>query len=150
MGRPLLYSFQMSILGWRLDLNADDIDWLLIDGASRPCRTERYLAVNAALNLWSNAGESETLKARISESAAKDADMHEAYVEWMTPRTKSAEEIKSDEDLAESIREGERKRNEREQSWIAFVEDLRADPEQLRQLRPTTKTSVDGRIYHLW
>jgi hypothetical protein len=58
--------------------------------------------------------------------------------------------IKGDEELAESVREGERKRSEQEQSWIAFIEDLRANPEQLRRLNPTTATNVDGRMYSLW
>ncbi|MCX4177690.1 MULTISPECIES: hypothetical protein [Paraburkholderia] len=150
MGRPLLHSFQMKFLGWPPGLVLDDIDWLLTDGASRTRATERQLAINAALNLWFTAGEPEALKARIAGVAAADADMQAAYVESMTPRTKSAEEIKSEEELAETVRAGESARSEREQSWIAFIADMRANPAQLRQLQPTTATGIDKRIYDLW
>jgi hypothetical protein len=150
MGRPLLHPFQMGLLGWSPGLVLDDIDWLLTDGAFRTRATERQLAINAALNLWFTAGEPEALKARIAGVAAADTEMHAAYVEWMTPRAKSAEEIKSDEELAEIMRASESAQSEREQSWIAFIADLRANPAQLRQLDPTTATGVDNRIYDLW
>lgn len=150
MGRPLLHSFQMKFLGWPPGLVLDDIDWLLTDGASRARATERQLAINAALNLWSTAGESEALKARIAEVATTDIEMQAAYVEWMTPCIKSTEEIKSEEELAETIRAGERRQSELEQSWIAFIADLQANPAQLHQLHPTTAAGVDNRIYSLW
>ncbi|RBB35784.1 hypothetical protein DPV79_27625 [Burkholderia reimsis] len=150
MGRPLLHRFQMEHLGWSSGLVLDDVNWLLLDGASRTHATERQLAINSALNLWFTSGESEALKARIAGVAATNAEMQAAYVEWMTPRVKSADEIKSEEELAETMREVESERSQQEQSWIAFIEDLRANPEQLRRLNPTTTTSVDGRMYGLW
>lgn len=150
-GRPLLHTFQMQFLGWPPGLVLDDIDWLLADGLDRECATERQLAINAALRLWFTEGEQdETLKARIADVAATDSDMQEAYTEGTTPRVKSAEEIKSEEELAESMRAGERKRSKREQSWIDFVSEMRADPAQLRKLNPTTTKTVDRRIYDLW
>ncbi len=149
-GRPLLHTFQMEFLGWPPGLVLDDIDWLLADAPVRERITERQLAINAALSLWSKEGEqNETLKVRIASVAAADSVIQAAYTEWMTPRVKSAEEIKSEEKLAESMRAGESKRSEKEQSWIDFVAAMRADPTQLRKLLPTTKT-VDGRIYNLW
>ncbi|MGF6658212.1 hypothetical protein OKW34_008802 [Paraburkholderia youngii] len=150
MGRPLLHPFQMEFLGWSPGLILDDIDWLLTDGPSRAHATERRLAINAALTVWSTAGKSEALKTRIADVAATDTEMQAAYVEWMTPRIKSAEEIKSEEELAETLRASERAQSEQEQSWIDFIADLRANPAQLRQLQPTTETSVDSRIYSLW
>lgn len=150
MGRPLLHPFQMGFLGWPPGLVFDDIDWLLTDGPFRARATERQLAINAALSLWSAAGEPEVLKTRIAGVAATDTEMQAAYAEWMTPRIKSAEEIKSEEELAEPLRAGERTQAEQEQSWIDFIADLRANPAQLRQLYPTTETSVDSRIYSLW
>jgi len=150
MGRPLLHPFQMGYLGWPPGLVLDDIDWLLTDGASRVRATERRLAINTALNLWFTAGEPEALKARIADVAAEDAEMQAAYVESMTPRAKSAEEIKSEAELAEIMRASESAQSEREQSWIAFIADLRANPAQLHQLHPTTATGVDNRIYDLW
>jgi hypothetical protein len=149
-GRPLLHPFQMGFLGWPPGLVLDDIDWLLADGPLRARATERQLAINAALSLWSAAGEPEALKTRIASVAAMDTEMQAAYVEWMTPRIKSAEESKSEEELAETLRAGELAQSGQEQSWIDFIADLRANPAQLRQLYPTTETSVDSRIYSLW
>jgi len=150
-GRPLLHTSQMQFLGWSPGLVLDDIDWLLVDGLRRECATERQLAINAVLRLWSTEGEQdETLKARIAAIAAADSDIQAAYTEWMTPRVKSAEEIKSEEELAESIRAGESRQSEQEQSWIDFVATMRADPVQLRKLTPTTTETVDRRIYDLW
>ena len=149
-GRPLLYSFQMKFLGWPPGLVLDDIDWLLTDGASRPLATERQLAINTALNLWLTAGEPEALKARIAGVAATDTEMQAAYIEWMTPRIKSAEEIKSEEELAEAILESEHRQVEQEQSWVDFIADLQANPAQLHHLHPITPKGVDNRIYSLW
>lgn len=150
-GQPLLCCFQMKLLGWPPGLVLHDIDWLLADAPGRECATERKLAINAALNLWSIEGEkSESLKARIAAVAAADSEMQVAYTEWMTPRVKSAEEIKSADELAESTRANEKEQSEQEQSWIDFVAAMRADPAQLLKLSPTTTNGVDRRIYDLW
>jgi hypothetical protein len=150
-GRPLLHTFQMKFLGWPPGLVLDDINWLLADAPDRGSATERQLAVNAALNLWFNEGQQdEAMKARIAAVAATDSDMRAAYAEWMTPRVKSAEEIKSEEELAESMRTGEQAQAEREQSWVNFVTEMRADPVKLQKLLPTAPNTVDGRIYDLW
>lgn len=150
MGRPLLHVFQMQFLGYPPGLVLDDIEWILSDGASRSSATERQLAVNTALNLWIAASKPEAIGARIAGVAATDVDMQAAYVESMTPRIKSEEEIKSEDELTETIRVGERERLEQEQSWIDFIADLRANPAQLYRLYPTTTTGVDSRIYSLW
>ncbi|MCZ7560468.1 MAG: hypothetical protein M5U30_10755 [Burkholderiaceae bacterium] len=141
----------MQHLGWPPGLVLDDIDWLLADAPGRDRVAERQLAINAALNLWLNEGrQDETLKARIAAVAATDSDMQAAYTEWMTPRVKSAEEIESEEKLAESERNRERAQAEREQSWVDFVTEMRADPVKLQKLLPTTPNAVDSRIYDLW
>jgi len=149
-GRPLLHPFQMQFLGWPPGLVLDDIVWLLADGPTRERASERRLAVNAALGVWVTAHQPEAMKTRIAAVAATDTEMQAAYVEWMTPRVKSAAEVRSEEELAEVMHTGERARSEREQSWVNFVADMRANPEQLRQLQATTATNVDGRLYDLW
>ena len=150
-GRPLFHTFQMTFLGWPPGLVRDDIDWLLADAPGRERATERQLAVNAALSLWFHEGQQdETLKARIAAVAATDSDMQAAYTEWMTPRVKSAEEIKSEEERAGSMRAGKQVQAEREQSWVDFVTEMRADPVKLQQRLPTAPNTVDYRIYNLW
>jgi hypothetical protein len=150
-GRPLLHAFQMKFLGWPPGLVLADIDWLLADAPGRGRATERQLAVNTALSLWLNEGQQdEALKARIAAVAASDTCMQAAYTEWFTPRIKSAEEIKSEEELDRSMRAGKQAQAEREQSWVDFVTHMRADPVKLQQLLPTAPNTVDGRVYNLW
>ena len=37
-----------------------------------------------------------------------------------------------------------------DQTWLDFIGRLRANPQELRQLRPPTNESIDARLYHLW
>lgn len=150
-GWQLIDAFQMKFLGWPPGLVLTDIDWLLADAPSRGRSTERQLAINTALGLWLNESQQdEVVKARIAAVAASDSDMQAAYSEWFAPRVKSAEEIKSEEELAKSEGASERAQAEREQAWIDFIAQMRADPVQLQQLMPSGPNAVDGRIYNLW
>jgi hypothetical protein len=149
-GRPLLYLFQMQPLGWPSGLVPRDIDWLLADAPTRERDHERRLAINAALGVWSTADQPESVKTRIAAVAATDVEMQATYDEWMTPRVKSDDEIRSEEDLAEVRRKNDGARSEQEKSWVDFIADMRANPEQLRHPQPTTATTVDGRLYNLW
>ena len=76
--------------------------------------------MNAALEVWARADQPEPLKARIAAVAATDAEMQAAYAEWMEPRVKSADEVRSEEELAEVTRTNDSARAEQEQS-TAFV-----------------------------
>lgn len=150
-GRPLLHAFQMKFLGWPPGLVLTDIDWLLADAPGRDNASERQLAINAALSLWfDEAQHDQALKGRIAAVAASDGNMQAAYTEWITPHVKSAEEIKREEELARSMQAGKQAQAEREQSWIDFITEMRADPVKLQQLLPTAPDTVDGRIYNLW
>lgn len=150
-GRPLLHVFQMCILGWPPGLVLGDVDWLLTDAPARRRSTEQKLAINAALDLWSNQGrKDEALKARIAAVAATDSEMQAAYTEWMTPSVKSREEVEREKKAAESKRSRNREQAAQEQSWVDFVTEMRADPSKLQTLLPTAENTVDGRIYDLW
>jgi hypothetical protein len=148
--RPLLYLFQMQLLGWPSGLVPEDIDWLLADAPTRERANERRLAINAALDVWSTANQPESVKTRIAAVAATDAEMQVAYDEWMTLRVKSKDEIRSEETLAEVRRRNDGAQSEQEKSWVDFVTEMRANPEQLRHPQPTTATKVDSRLYNLW
>ena len=141
---------QMRYLGWPARVGPDDIDWLFADGVGRKNLSERGLAMNVALEIWTDAGEPEALKNRIAAVAASDAEMQAAYTEWMTPRVKSPDELRSEKEESAFRRKRKVSQAEQEKGWIDFIVGLRADPTQLRQLRPTTRETVDGRIYDLW
>ena len=150
MSRPLLHPFQMQFLGWPSGLVLEDIDWLLADAPTRERASERRLAINAALGLWATADQPEALKTRIAAVAATDTELLAAYDEWMTPRVKSEDEIRSEKELAKVRRKNDSARSEQEKSWVDFIANMRANPEQLRHPQPTTATTVDGRLYDLW
>lgn len=150
-GHLLLHPFQLRFLGWDLDLQLEDVDWLLADAPKRASATERRLGINTALALWFNEGnKDEALRDRIAAVAATDAEMQAAYTEWMTPREQTADEIEAAREMAEIRQTGEQARSQLEQGWFDFISDLRSNPAQLQTLTPTTTNRVDGRIYDLW
>ncbi len=149
-GRPLLHAFQMQFLGWPPGLEVEDIGWLLADAPTRERVSERQLAINAALALWASAGQPEALKARIAAVAEAGSEMQAAYTEWMTPRVKTAEEIQSEQELAQVRLKNDGARSEQENSWVDFIARMQADPEQLRHPQATTSDGVDSRLYSLW
>lgn len=149
-GRPLLHLFQMQYLGWPFGLTADDICWLLEDAPERKISSEKRLGTNATLYLWEELGRPEALKLRIASVAAKDDEMQAAFVDWMTPRAKSAEEIESERQYEEVSRTADARRADDVKSWVEFIGEVRTNPDLLRNPAPTTETTIDTRIFKLW
>lgn len=148
-GRSLDQVHQMRYLGWPPGLIEEDVDWLLADGAVRKEPNERRLAMNAALHIWWNLERPESLRARIAKGAGADAEMQAAFSEGTQPYVKSEREIQMDQQFAQQIEEGKRAQQEQVQSWIAFIQNMRANPDQLRH-PSVTEAGVDRRIYDLW
>jgi hypothetical protein len=149
-GRTLTSVWEMEIVGWRAPLTTDDLDWLLADGPARVAENERSLAIDAALRIWHGSGASPNMLARIEAAAGNDPAMKRAYDEATRPRQKSPEEIESERELAEATRQHAVEQAAFEQSWKDFIASLRADPDQLRNLRPTTSDGADRRLFSLW
>jgi hypothetical protein len=149
-GRRLESLWDMKILGYSTGLRIEDLDWLLADGPGRLSENERRLAVNAAVQLWRETGEDAALLARIKEVAQADGAMSEAFETCMRPRTPSALEIQLEREHKETQVRMAAEQAACHQSWIDFLANLRANPGQLRQLRPMTAEGVDKRLYHLW
>jgi hypothetical protein len=149
-GRKLEHSWEMGFLGWSPGLKIEDIDWLLVDGPARGAAHQRRLAIHAALEIWRDAGSPSALLQRIEATARDDSVMQEALQLWMTPRIPSAEEAATEKEIEALTRRSRRERAKREQSWIKLAKNLRADPGQLRQLRPVSAEGVDSRLFGLW
>jgi hypothetical protein len=149
-GRAIESVWELEILGWSPGLSTVDLDWLLADGPARSLEHERRLAINAALSIWRDAGSPAGLLSRIEAVAHTDAAMTGAYEAWMRPPAPSPELVKSERELKRLQRRNAIAQAKRDQSWVDFVAELRANPALLRQLRPTSKEGADSRLFHLW
>ncbi len=142
--------WEMEVLGWNPGLQSEDVDWLLTDAPNRAAANERCLVINSALELWRDAGSSDSLRTRIEAIASNDSAMQDAFRAWFAPRAPSAEERASLRQLDAVTRRAQRVRAKREKSWTEFAAEVRANPQQLRELRPVSAKGVDGRLFGLW
>jgi len=149
-GRLIECPWEMNILGHSPRLSITDVDWLLADAPGREHSNERQLAVNAAMQIWREAGEPADLLARIEAVARAEPVMTEALESWTRPRAQSTEHIEQGRQFKEMEDRMAREQALRDKSWVDFLAELRRNPEQLRQLRPPSAEGVDARLYHLW
>lgn len=149
-GRPISSIFDMSILGWPIDMSEADVDWLLADAPSRASASERQLAINTAMHIWSSFNRPEALCERIAAIVGRDADMSAAYTEWTTPRTRPPGLLESEKRLEELTRRNALERAAHDKSWTDFASDMRNDPTKLLAIKATTAEGADPKIYHLW
>ncbi|MGE0854154.1 MAG: hypothetical protein AB7O44_31850 [Hyphomicrobiaceae bacterium] len=149
-GEVLADLWQMEIIGWAPSLLLEDLDWLLADGPRRASASEQQLATNAALRIWREHGSQAEVLQRIEAVVRAEPVMADAYDAWMRPRIPSPQELESRQRLEEAQHRNALDLAARDQSWVEFIEGLRANPLQLRQLRPPTDNHIDSRIYHLW
>jgi hypothetical protein len=68
-GQAIESVWEMALSGWSPGLKLEDIGWLLTDGANRSQAREKRLAVDAALNVWREAGSPADLLDQISAVA---------------------------------------------------------------------------------
>ncbi len=69
---------------------------------------------------------------------------------WINPPALSPERLVQEQELEALKQRNAAARAERDQSWVEFVDRLRADPNQLREIPAPTAEGVDTRLYHLW
>ena len=143
-------SWQMEFAGCSLGLQLADVAWLLEDAPRRAAENERRLAIDAAMQLWHQAGSPTDLLQQIAGVARSNPATLVVYEAWLNPPSPSAEQAAHDQQMAELSKRDEAERAAREESWLEFVDDLRKDPNQLRRVRPPTAEGADTRVYHLW
>jgi hypothetical protein len=149
-GQPVQHPWQMEILGWSPGLSPEDVQWLLADGTTREAEHQRKLAVNSALHIWEQMGRHDTVRDRIERAAAADPAMRETYNEWMRPRPPDPARAEGEHELRRVQETNAIASANRDQSWRALIDRLRADPDQLRHLNPATTEGIDVRLYGLW
>jgi hypothetical protein len=94
-GRLATSIWDLTMLGWTVNLSLDDIDWLLEDAPKRRAEDERQLAIDAAMMIWRDAGRPDSPRDRIAAVVGQDAVMASAFDSWIMPRPTSLELVKS-------------------------------------------------------
>ena len=150
MGSFLEGPWQMALVGWTPPSDLSDVGWLIEDTPRRTAENERKLGTNTLLAIWRDAGRPDDLRTRIEAVARADAVMSATFDAWMNPPPPNPELEESERQLRELQERNAAEQENSERSWIEFVEGLKADPDQLRHLRPATSEGVDPRLYYLW
>ena len=147
----LVNLYQLAFIGWDPGLKLEDYIWLIEDARQVATPRRRQLAIDGLLGLWRDAGSPAPLLAQLREVAALDAQSAGLLEARLAPRQLSAEEIKMRRQHASHERRRETAQYKADQSWIAFIDGLKADPAQLRVPPTDLKPGhVDGHLYHIW
>lgn len=149
-GLPLTNLRQMEILGWSPGLRPEDLEWVLSDLSAQTSDPTRLLALDAALIIWRDSGRPEATLDRIRPLADSNAATRDYLDAVLSPRALPEEELRYIREAEVRREQHEAELAERDRGWAKFVDDLRANPEQLRQLPPPTRENVDGRLFYLW
>jgi len=150
MGSLLEGPWQMALVGWTPPSDFSDVDWLIEDTPRRTAENERKLGINTLLVIWRDAGRPDDLRRRIEAVARADAVISATFDAWMNPPPPNPELEASERQLRELQEHNAAERENSERSWIQFVDELKANPDQLRHLGPATSEGVDRRLYYLW
>jgi len=149
-GRPISHTSHLEILGWSPGLRLDDLGWALADLQEQQSDDRRLLALDAALVIWRDNGRLDDVLDRIRAPAQAYAGTRDYLNAMLSPVPVSDEERRQNEEFAAARAKHEADQVGRDRSWAAFVDELRADPSQLRRLSPPTREKVDGRLFDLW
>ena len=148
-GRAIEGLWDLQFLGWSVNLSVEDIDWLLADGLKSVPDHDRRLAINTVMAIWRNAGSPNDLRDRIGASVKADAVMKAAFNSWIKPPQRSVEDT-SQKELERLQRRNAVERAKIDKSWVDFAAKLRANPDEMRNLTPTTPKGTDSKLFGLW
>ncbi|MEX0707660.1 MAG: hypothetical protein WD078_06810 [Woeseia sp.] len=148
--RPITGLWQFRPHGFHPDILFEDLDWLLDDIVSRAEPNERKIATDAAMTIWKHEGEDTGLLARLQTLGESDADVAAVIEEWTRIREPTDEERDCAAQDARRAQERKEKRDNRDQSWRDFADEVRANPERVRNAVPSAEGQVDSWLYSLW
>jgi hypothetical protein len=150
-GRPIEHIGQMDLFGYAPGLRAEaDLDWLLADAEGRTANHERKLAITTALGTWRDAGYPGDILARIESAARTDPVLAAIVQDWIRPPKLPPEQVKEERKYEALRKKRAAEQADRDRSWVEFIERLRENPGQLREIPAPTHEGVDTRLYHLW
>jgi hypothetical protein len=132
-------------------LPPEDLDWLLEDALDRRDPSDRKLAASGAMRLVASASNDERLLAQLRAAAPSVPEIADQLERWERPHVKTAEEMETDAEIARLDQRNREARAENDQGWQDFIQQIRASPEQLRDVAPLHENgSMDARVYNLW
>ena len=149
-GRPITGIWRFRLFGFMPDFGQEDFDWLLDDAQNRAKANQRQIATDAAMMVWKRNDEDPQRLARVQALGAKDADVAAVISEWTTPRAPSEEDLEHQAEMAALDQEHAQERAARDQSWRDFADEVRANPQRLRDAKPPSEKGVDNWLHHLW
>lgn len=149
-GNPPTEWWQFRVLEFVPSLERVDLDWLLADANDRPSEHQRRLAADTAMELRQRFDLGDEPVEQLRRIGASHPEVLAVLTGWLTPRTLTPEVRASRERLARLEERNSIQQAQNEQSWVTFAQKIRANPGQLREIRPPTETSLDARLYHLW
>jgi hypothetical protein len=145
-GRPVTNIAQLDFLGWSPGLRREDLDWLLSDFQTHTSEAARLLVLDAALNIWRDSDKPDAILDRIRPLADSNAATRDYLNTELSPRQVSEEELHQTRQLRAMQERQEKELAERDRGWATFVDELRANLAQLRQLRAPT-SELASRIW---
>jgi hypothetical protein len=149
-GQPVEHINQIALFGYAPRLGLEDLDWLLVDAKARTADHQRKLAITTALGIWRDAGFPPESLARIEEAAGVDPVLDTIVQYWVRPPEPASEKIKQAGKYKALRKQRAEEQAARDRSWVEFINRLRENPSQLRNIPPPTPEGVDARLYHLW
>jgi hypothetical protein len=140
----------LDMLGWTPGISAIDLGWLLVDIKGQLTVDRRALAAHAVLDLWVRSDRDPSILVAIKEACADVDDLEKHIDAWENPSLPSAAEKAENSEYAKVRAKHETEQKKRDTSWIKFVNDIKAEPDVLRNLPKRLDHNVDSRLFYLW
>jgi hypothetical protein len=147
---PITSVSHLDILGWPPGLKEEDLRWLLADIADRADDDDKKLATNATLTLWREHGEQHDVLKRINAAAHPFQSIRDQIAAWLAPPRPNPEMERLTREHEKLRQQHQEERAKRDNSWMDFVNRMKADPRQLDAIPPPEGDQIDGRLWDLW
>lgn len=148
--RELVNPHQMDMFGWSPGLRAEDLTWLLEDAIEKPTEAERTFAFVGALTVWRDAEKPEAMLAQIEKVARPIPPLATFLDGWLAPPVESEWEKQHNRDMKRIRSKNAAAKTKRTKSWVKFVDELKADPNALRNLPKREDNSADARLFYFY
>jgi hypothetical protein len=147
---PLNDPWQLNAARFTPGLVIGDVDWLLEDFQTRIDRDGRLLALRLAMSVWTDNDRPEGLLHRVKNVAGQSPEFICAINNWINPPPQPEQFQRLLSVSRQQEVEHHEQQTRQDESWVAFVQDIRSNPKQLESLRPPDEEGVDARIFYIW
>lgn len=149
-GKEDVNNWSLNFLGWPVELGETDLDWLLADASGREEAIDRSNALSAAFRIWRDTGAHPEALSRIQAAVEHDVTLTRQIEQWLLPPTEDPEITRRTAELEAATTRNRKQSEERDNSWVELLSELKEDPSIFDRLNPQTEETVDSRLFHLW